>query len=146
MGALSIIGTYNFLNEDEEAEAESDERSQRMQDYESEGPRQIKPEDCYVHRGFNRQYKESDQSRFAMTRHSLFILVIFTIYLEEVGLLMFLKPLASLKELSWPTPLKPLVLLEVVGDQEPLCLSLPTAWGFRACPEILINLIYVLDQ
>ena len=76
VGALSIIGTYNFLNEDEEAAAdndESDERSQHLQDYEKKGPRQIKPEDCYVHRGFNRQYKECDQSRFAMTRHSLFI-------------------------------------------------------------------------
>ena len=64
VGTLSIIGTYNYLHEDEESTADNDEsdtRSEHMQDYEKEEPRQIKTEDCYVHRGFNRQYKECDQ-------------------------------------------------------------------------------------
>ena len=81
--ALTTISAYNYFNEDEKSTPDNDEtagrperresRPQHLQDYDKEKPCQIKPEDCFVHRGFNRQYKERDQNQYAMK---------FTLYLD----------------------------------------------------------------
>ena len=74
--ALTTISAYNYFNEDEKSTPDNDETAgrperresgpQHLQDYDKEKPCQIKAEDCFVHRGFNRQYKEGDQNQSAM--------------------------------------------------------------------------------
>ena len=72
--ALYTISAYNYFNEDNQSAPDNEEtywkrpsRPQHLQDYEK--PCQIEPEDCFVHRGFNRQYKKRDQNQMVIIQY-----------------------------------------------------------------------------
>ena len=74
--ALYTISAYNYFNEDDESAPDNEEtywkrpsRPQHLQDYDEEKPCQIEPEDCFVHRGFNRQYKKRDQNQMVIIQY-----------------------------------------------------------------------------
>ena len=69
VGALTIINNFNmcFSTDVKPFSTDFDRFTSLLFNDEKEESRVIKPEDYLVHRGFNKQYKERDQTKFIVT-------------------------------------------------------------------------------